>query len=370
MSAGIVDHETHTRDIRSLGGLVHVMPISATLALIAARGDGRRAALQRLPVEGNDARSRAPAPAMPGRRWCSACWPRSARCSRWPTPCASASESTSAVEGRTTGGCPPARPAVRAVAAGCDPGVPGGRHRRFSAAAGRRLVERTAQAVVGGRAIPEVHLAIWHGFTPALGMSLVATLGGVLHGSAGAARRRCERRCRGPDAKAVFDAAVRWPCRARAGSSTPMHTATCRAISPSIVATLARGSARLSNAADAAGARAMIPMTCPAIVAWLVLAGRLRGHGCGTLHRLFALVVTSIVGLMVSLIFLQFSAPDLGADPDLGGGGDDHPAAARPQPAAADDAARAVRAEAWRDGAIAATRRPRHRAPRLCRDDP
>ena len=36
MSAGIVDHETHTRDIRSLGGLVHVMPISATLALIAS----------------------------------------------------------------------------------------------------------------------------------------------------------------------------------------------------------------------------------------------------------------------------------------------------------------------------------------------
>ena len=60
MSAGIVDHETHTRDIRRLGGLVHVMPISATLALDRERGDGRRAALQRLPLEGDDARSRAP----------------------------------------------------------------------------------------------------------------------------------------------------------------------------------------------------------------------------------------------------------------------------------------------------------------------
>jgi multicomponent Na+:H+ antiporter subunit A len=36
MLAGIVDHETGTRDIRRLGGLYTLMPISATLAMIAA----------------------------------------------------------------------------------------------------------------------------------------------------------------------------------------------------------------------------------------------------------------------------------------------------------------------------------------------
>ncbi|MGM0561015.1 MAG: proton-conducting transporter membrane subunit, partial [Pseudomonadota bacterium] len=36
MSAGIVDHEAHTRDIRRLGGLLFLMPITATLALVAA----------------------------------------------------------------------------------------------------------------------------------------------------------------------------------------------------------------------------------------------------------------------------------------------------------------------------------------------
>src|SRR5690606_7623489 len=36
MSAGIVDHEAHTRDIRRLGGLTTLMPITATLALLAA----------------------------------------------------------------------------------------------------------------------------------------------------------------------------------------------------------------------------------------------------------------------------------------------------------------------------------------------
>jgi len=36
MSAGIVDHETHTRDIRRLGGLRHLMPITFTIATIAS----------------------------------------------------------------------------------------------------------------------------------------------------------------------------------------------------------------------------------------------------------------------------------------------------------------------------------------------
>ena len=36
MAAGIVDHETGTRDIRRLSGLYHFMPVTATLAMVAA----------------------------------------------------------------------------------------------------------------------------------------------------------------------------------------------------------------------------------------------------------------------------------------------------------------------------------------------
>src|SRR5690606_3610879 len=36
MAAGIVDHETGTRDLRRLSGLAHAMPITATVALVAA----------------------------------------------------------------------------------------------------------------------------------------------------------------------------------------------------------------------------------------------------------------------------------------------------------------------------------------------
>ena len=34
MAAGIIDHETGTRDIRKLGGLMTIMPITFTITLI------------------------------------------------------------------------------------------------------------------------------------------------------------------------------------------------------------------------------------------------------------------------------------------------------------------------------------------------
>jgi multicomponent K+:H+ antiporter subunit A len=36
MTAGIVDHETHTRDIKRLGGLRHLMPITFLIGTVAA----------------------------------------------------------------------------------------------------------------------------------------------------------------------------------------------------------------------------------------------------------------------------------------------------------------------------------------------
>ena len=53
MAAGIVDHESGTRDIRRLSGLRHAMPITATLALVASAAMAGGAAAQRLSVQGN-----------------------------------------------------------------------------------------------------------------------------------------------------------------------------------------------------------------------------------------------------------------------------------------------------------------------------
>lgn len=41
------------------------------------------------------------------------------------------------------------------------------------------IVERTALATAGG-ALPDYYLAIWHGLTPTLLMSIIATAGGLL----------------------------------------------------------------------------------------------------------------------------------------------------------------------------------------------
>ena len=53
MAAGIIDHESGTRDIRRLSGLWRFMPITATLAMVAAGGHGGRSVAQRVPVQGD-----------------------------------------------------------------------------------------------------------------------------------------------------------------------------------------------------------------------------------------------------------------------------------------------------------------------------
>ena len=84
MSAGIIDHEAHTRDIRRLGGLR--TPDACDLRDRDARGavDGRHSLAERLPVQGNDAGGGdcTQCCSVPDG-WCR-CWRPSARCSRRP----------------------------------------------------------------------------------------------------------------------------------------------------------------------------------------------------------------------------------------------------------------------------------------------
>ena len=56
MIAGIVDHETHTRDIKRLGGLARLMPITCADRHGRRAVDGGDSAVQRLPLQGDDAR--------------------------------------------------------------------------------------------------------------------------------------------------------------------------------------------------------------------------------------------------------------------------------------------------------------------------
>ncbi len=68
MSAGIVEHETGTRDIRRLGGLAKAMPITALIRHTRGRLDGGVAAAGRIHLQGadavRDAQARAAGPAV------------------------------------------------------------------------------------------------------------------------------------------------------------------------------------------------------------------------------------------------------------------------------------------------------------------
>ena len=78
--------------------------------------------------------------------------------------------------------------------------------------AGRRSPPR---AVIGGQ-LPDYHLALWHGFTPALFMTAMAVAGGVAAAGAPTGRARALRLALPrPEAKSIFDAVDRGAGRGR-----------------------------------------------------------------------------------------------------------------------------------------------------------
>jgi multicomponent K+:H+ antiporter subunit A len=310
LSVGIVDHETGTRDVRRLGGLVHLMPISAVLALIAAGSmaglpllNGYLSKEMMLEVAGHTAYA--------GNPWILAALatlgallsvaysvrlamrvylgPKRADYPRHPhDPPAGL-------------WLPVALLATLVVAIGLLPAIVAG-----------PIVERTSLAVVGGHTLPSYSLAIWHGFTPALFMSLVAFAGGaallVAHGAFTRLRQAFPR----PEAKRAFDAAIEGGIRLSRRGLALLHTESLpRSFAVILVAILVVGGAGFLSSPHGSGARPLLPVNVPAAIIWAALA--LTCLAVVILHpnRLLTLLLTSVVGLGVSLAFIQFSAPDL-----------------------------------------------------------
>ena len=99
---------------------------------------------------------------------------------------------------------PSARPAARHVAAGG--GARGARGAdRHRAVAGRARSSISPPGRSSAAPLPDYHLALWHGVTPALFMTAVALAGGLLllaaYRPVGAVRQALPR----PEAKSIFD---------------------------------------------------------------------------------------------------------------------------------------------------------------------
>ena len=78
-----------------------------------------------------------------------------------------------------------------------------------------------------------------------------------------------------------------------------------------LVAIIAVGAAGFAGGTYEVGTRATLPLSLPGVAAWVTLVAACAAVAVRHRDRLLSLVLTSIVGLIVSLAFMQFSAPDL-----------------------------------------------------------
>jgi multicomponent K+:H+ antiporter subunit A len=173
------------------------------------------------------------------------------------------------------------------------------------------LVAQTAQAVIGG-SLPPYSLALWHGFTPALFMSLAAFLGAFVLLRRMSVVQRIRQAVPRPDAKHAFDLLVMGVVAGARRLVAALHTESLpRYMAIILWAIAVLGIAGFATGDHARGSRALLPVSLPAVVAFVALAGTCAIVMVAHQNRMLALIVTSVVGLAVSLAFIHYSAPDL-----------------------------------------------------------
>ena len=311
MSAGIVEHETGTRDIRRLGGLAKAMPVTALVATLAA------ASMAGLPPMGGFISKelmlcQTPKLALFGQPWLLA---------GLATLGATFSVGYSLrLAGHLFFGQPrEAEPFARAHDPG--PALWGAPALLTALAALLGLIPMLLAAplvgavtgAVTGTAAPEVELALWHGVNLALILSIAAVAGGVVllwrHGPLLAAWESL----RLPDAKRLFERALALAdTRVRKAMVAPHTPSLQRMLFASFaVSVLLIVEGALTGGGVLTGTRPGLPASFPAIIAWALLIVATLAVALDAQNRLRVLIYVSVIGLVVSLAFAVLSAPDL-----------------------------------------------------------
>ncbi|PXX98504.1 monovalent cation/H+ antiporter subunit A [Halomonas sp. LBP4] len=180
----------------------------------------------------------------------------------------------------------------------------------FPAALATGVLDMATRAVLGEPL--DFHLAIWHGINLPLLMSLVALVAGVASYLLHAQLLRLIKSFRPVDARLVFEAALQRLGRyAETGVARFEGGSLQRYMSLLLLAALAMGGLGLVGMPVLTGEQGNQPLDGILILgAALLIFG-----GIGTVathrHRLVSLLMLSVVGLVVSLTFARFSAPDL-----------------------------------------------------------
>ncbi|MFD2740279.1 monovalent cation/H+ antiporter subunit A [Sulfitobacter aestuarii] len=310
MSAGIVDHAVHTRDLRRLGGLARFMPVTFAIATLAGL-------------------SMAGIPLLNGFLSKEMMLEEAVHTTLYGSPILVAVVATlgalfsAAYSFRYIWHCflgpvrndypaephdpsvglwlPPALLILPVVVIGLAP---------FLA---EPFVKIVTAAVIGGVVeMPDAHLKIWHGVTPALMMSGIAVFGGALLLAAYAPLARGWLAAPRPEAKVIFEGIVEACARAAEAVAARLHDGSfTRYASIMVLTVILVGAYAGLTGGFGLPSREMLPITPLAVIAWLMLVCAAVFLVAVQRNRLAVLILMGIIGLMVSVGFNYFSAPDL-----------------------------------------------------------
>nr|WP_298410791.1 monovalent cation/H+ antiporter subunit A [uncultured Halomonas sp.] len=159
---------------------------------------------------------------------------------------------------------------------------------------------------------PELHLAIWHGFNLPLLMSAIALVGGVIVYLLRQHLFNFQRQFAGIDPLSVYEGfmqaivkAFQWGLDALENGSLQRYMLWL------VIAVLALAGSSLMEVSSLYGGKALQPLDGILIIGAGITIFAGLATACLHRRRLISILMLSIVGLMTSLIFARFSAPDL-----------------------------------------------------------
>ena len=316
MAAGIIDHETGTRDIRKLSGLFKLMPYTATLAMVAS------ASMAGVPLLNGFLSKEmffAETVFINSTAWVEIALPVIATIAGTFSVAYALRFTVDVFFGPPATNLPhtphePPRwmraPVELLVLTCLTVGI-------FPAQTVGPLLAAAAQPVVGGE-LPEYSLAIWHGLNAPMIMSLIAMSGGILLYVLLRKQLKLDRFPLPPliqyfNGKRFFERSLVVIMRGarrleRRISTQRLQTQLFLLILVAVIA----GLIPMLYSGLGWGDRPKIPGSIVFITLWLIaIACALGAAWQAKYHRLAALTMVSVCGLMTCITFVWFSAPDL-----------------------------------------------------------
>ncbi|MCU5786005.1 monovalent cation/H+ antiporter subunit A [Alloalcanivorax marinus] len=310
MAAGIIDHETGTRDMRRINGLWKYMPYTAVLAMVAS------AAMAGVPLlNGFLSKEMFFAETLESSRLGAMSWvlPLGATLGGVFSVAYSARFIHDVFfngEPVNLPKFPPHEPprymkvpveilVALCVAVGVLPSI---------TVSG--LLAVAAAATLGGE-LPDYHLSIWHGFNLPLMMSVVALVGGVLVYSARNWLFRQYARLPEINASLIFERRIHGLAGGAAALSNFLRNGSLQSYAAWLLTLVALVLLVYLSPAVLDGQRALLPLDGVSLLAGVMLVVAALITAILHRHRMTAIMSMSVVGLVVSLAFVRLSAPDL-----------------------------------------------------------